>query len=94
MHFFCLKCLTNSTLYDIIVSRYYDIKNGGGLVNKSDTPTKQKIPIPLRLPPELYDKLVEAVQKKKKDERGYSINQYITEILEVELKEKKHVKSK
>ena len=63
-------------------------------MNKSDTPTKQKVPIPLRLPPELYDKLVEAVQKKKKDERGYSINQYITEILEVELKEKKHVKSK
>ena len=63
-------------------------------MNKSDTPTKQKIPIPLRLPPELYDKLVEAVQKKKKDERGYSINQYITEILEVELKEKKYVKSK
>ena len=57
-------------------------------MNKSDTPTKQKVPIPLRLPPELYDKLVEAVQKKKKDERGYSINQYITEILEVELKEK------
>ena len=23
---FCLKCLTNSTFYDIIVSRYYDIK--------------------------------------------------------------------
>ena len=63
-------------------------------MNKSDTPTKQKIPIPLRLSPELYDKLVETVQKKKKDERGYSINQYITEILEVELKEKKHVKSK
>jgi len=57
-------------------------------VNKSDTPTKQKIPIPLRLPPELYDKLVDTVQKKKKDERGYSINQYITEILEDELKEK------
>jgi len=57
-------------------------------VNKSDTPTKQKISIPLRLPPELYDKLVDTVQKKKKDERGYSINQYITEILEDELKEK------
>ena len=83
--------MTKFSLYDIIVSRYYDIKNGGWIVNKSDTPTKQKIPIPLRLSPELYDKLVETVQNKKKDERGYSINQYITEILEVELKEKKHV---
>lgn len=61
-------------------------------MNKSDTPTKLKIPIPLRLPPELYDKLVDAVQKKKKDERGYSINQYITEILENELKEKNYGK--
>ena len=56
-------------------------------MNKSDTPTKHKIPIPLRLSPELYDKLVETVQRKKKGERGYSINQYITEILESELKE-------
>ncbi|MBQ8433912.1 MAG: hypothetical protein IJX23_03805 [Clostridia bacterium] len=60
-------------------------------MNKSDTPTKYKIPIPLRLSPELYDKLVEAVQKKKRSERGYSINQYITEVLEAELKERKHV---
>lgn len=61
-------------------------------MNKSDTPTNQKIPIPLRLSPELYDKLVDTVQKKKKDERGYSINQYITEILEGELKEKTYGK--
>ena len=80
--------LTFSSLYDIIVSRYYDIKNGGGIVNKSDTPTKQKISIPLRLPPELYEQMMEVVQKKKKKERGYSVNQYLTEILAKDLKER------
>ena len=57
-------------------------------MNKSDTPTKQKIPIPLRLPPELYEQMMEVVQKKKKKERGYSVNQYLTEILVNDLKEK------
>ena len=60
-------------------------------MNKSDTPTKQKIPIPLRLPPELYAQMMEVVQKKKKKERGYSVNQYLTEILTKDLEEKKHV---
>ena len=60
-------------------------------MNKSDTPTKQKIPIPLRLPPELYEQMMEVVQKKKKKERGYSVNQYLTEILAKDLKVKKHV---
>ena len=59
-------------------------------MNKSDTPTKQKISIPLRLPPELYEQMMEVVQKKKKKERGYSINQYLTEILSKDLEEKKH----
>ena len=60
-------------------------------MNKSKTPTKQKIPIPLRLPPELYEQMMEVVQKKKKKERGYSVNQYLTEILTKDLEEKKHV---
>ena len=59
-------------------------------MNKSGTPTKQKIPIPLRLPPELYEQMMEVVQKKKKKERGYSVNQYLTEILAKDLKEKKN----
>lgn len=59
-------------------------------MNKSDTPTKQKIPIPLRLPPELYEQMMEVVQKKKKKERGYSVNQYLTEILTKDLEEKKN----
>ena len=57
-------------------------------MNKSDTPTNQKIPIPLRLPPELYEQMMEVVQKKKKKERGYSVNQYLSEILAKDLKEK------
>ena len=59
-------------------------------MNKSNTPTKQKIPIPLRLPPEIYEQMMEVVQKKKKKERGYSVNQYLTEILAKDLKEKKN----
>ena len=59
-------------------------------MNKSDTPTKQKIPIPLRLPPELYEQMMELIHEGKKDERGYSINQYLTEILSKDLEEKKH----
>ena len=59
-------------------------------MNKSDTPTKQKISIPLRLPPELYEQMMEVVQKKKKKERGYSVNQYLTEILTKDLEEKKN----
>ena len=64
------------------------ISNGGGIVNKSSTPTYQKIMIPLRLPPEIYHRMMDEVQKKKKDERGYSVNQYLTEILTKDLKEK------
>ena len=61
-------------------------------MNKSDTPTKQKISISLRLPPELYEQMMELIHERKKEERGYSINQYITEILEGELKEKNYGK--
>ena len=60
-------------------------------MNKSAIPTKEKISIPLRLPPELYEQMMEVVQKKKKKERGYSVNQYLTEILTKDLEEKKHV---
>lgn len=60
-------------------------------MNKSNTPTYEKIMIPLRLPPEIYHQMMDEVQKKKKDERGYSINQYLTEILTKDLEEKEHV---
>ncbi len=57
-------------------------------MNKWNTPTYEKIMIPLRLPPEIYEQMMEVVQKKKKKERGYSVNQYLTEILSKDLKEK------
>ena len=60
-------------------------------MNKSDIPTKQKVPIPLRLPPELYEQMMELIHERKKEERGYSVNQYLTEILTKDLEEKKHV---
>ena len=58
-------------------------------MNNSKTPTSEKIGIPLRLEPKLYEKMMERVQKKKKEQRGYSVNQLLTELLEKELKEKK-----
>ena len=59
-------------------------------MNKTKTPTCEKIMIPLRLPPEIYHRMMDEVQKKKKDERGYSVNQYLTEILTKDLEEKKN----
>ena len=90
MLLFFYKGLTLFYIFDIIISRYNDIKNGGGIVNKSDTPTYQKIMIPLRLPPEIYNRMMEVVQKRKKDERGYSVNQYLTEILSNDLEGKEN----
>ena len=58
-------------------------------MNKSDTPTYEKIMIPLRLPPEIYARMMDEVHRKKKDERGYSVNQYLTELLTKDLDHKK-----
>ena len=62
-------------------------------MNKSKTPTSEKIGIPLRLEPKLYEKMMDRVQKKKKEQRGYSINQLLTELLEKELKENSNGKN-
>ena len=56
-------------------------------MNKTNTPTSRKIMIPLRLPPELYDQMMEEIQKRKKKARGYSANQYLTELLSDDLQE-------
>lgn len=55
---------------------------GDGKVNKTGIYTYDKVMIPLRLPPETYEKLVLYVQHKKKEQRGYSINQCLTELIE------------
>ena len=57
-------------------------------MNRSDVPTHQKIMVPLRLSPYLYEQMIEEVQKRKRDERGYSINKYLTEILTKDLEKK------
>ena len=64
------------------------ISKRGDVMNTSDTPTHQKIMIPLRLPPNIYDLMMSEVQKRKKKERGYSVNQYLTEILSKDLKKR------
>lgn len=60
-------------------------------MNASKTPTRQKVMIPLRLSQEIYALLAEEVHLKKKDERGYSMNQYLTELLEKDLKAKRRL---
>ena len=55
-------------------------------MNNSNTPTSQKIPIPLRLEPELYTKLKKHVNVKQEKKRGFSINEYLTNLIEKDLK--------
>ncbi len=58
-------------------------------MNKTDTPTYQKIMLPLRVTSELYNKMIEKVQDKKKEKRGYSLNEYITDLIAKDLDGKK-----
>lgn len=58
-------------------------------MNNTKTPTAEKKIFPLRLPPDLYKEVRKEVQKEKdKGNYSYSINDYLTEIIEKELKEK------
>lgn len=55
-------------------------------MNKTKTPTADKKTFPLRLPPDIYKKVRDKVQKKKDNgDYAYSINDYLTEIIEKEL---------
>ena len=60
-------------------------------MNNSNTPTYQKVMIPLRLPREVYEQMMEEVHKRKKIDRGYSVNQYVTELLTADLKKNGHI---
>lgn len=63
-------------------------------MNNTKTPTAEKKSFPLRLPPDMYKKIREIVEnKKKKDNYGYSINDCLTEIIEKGLKEKNYEKN-
>ena len=57
-------------------------------MNKTKTPTVDKITYSLRLSPSTYKKIRAKVNAiKEKGEYGYSINEFLTEIIEKGLKE-------
>ena len=57
-------------------------------MNNTGTVTYEKVMLTVRLTPETYEKLIDRVNAQKKKQRGYSINQCISELLEKELKVK------
>ena len=60
-------------------------------MNKTKIPTVDKVTFPLRLPPYLYKKIRARVNEiKEKDNYAFSINEFLTEIIENGLKEKTH----
>ena len=59
-------------------------------MNKTKTPTVDKVTFPLRLPPKMYKQIREKVNEIKENENyAYSINDFLTEIIEKVLKDKK-----
>lgn len=58
-------------------------------MKETDIPTKDKITIPLRISNELYKKVRNKVNKEKNVTRGYSINKYIAELIEKNIREGK-----
>lgn len=58
-------------------------------MKEKDIPTKEKITIPLRISNELYKKVRNKVNKEKNVTRGYSINKYIAELIEKNVREGK-----
>ena len=57
-------------------------------MNNTKTPTAEKKIFPLRLPPDLYKKVRNEVQNEKdKGNYSYSINDFLTEIIEERFKE-------
>ena len=57
-------------------------------MNKTKTPTVDKVTFPLRLPPKMYKQIREKVNEIKENENyAYSINDFLTEIIEKGLKE-------
>ena len=57
-------------------------------MNKTQTPTVDKVTFPLRLPPKMYKQIREKVNEIKENENyAYSINDFLTEIIEKGLKE-------
>ena len=58
-------------------------------MNKTDVPTVHKKTFPLRLPPNTYKRLRAVVNElKENDNYAFSINDYITELIEEAIKGK------
>ena len=58
-------------------------------MDKTKTRTVDKVTFPLRLPPKMYKQIREKVNEIKENENyAYSINDFLTEIIENGLKEK------
>ena len=55
-------------------------------MSEKDIPTNEKIMIPLRISDELYKKVRNKVNEEKNKTRGYSINKYISELVENNIK--------
>ena len=60
----------------------------GADMNNSGTTTYEKVLIPVRLPPEVYEQVMERVHQQKKTHRGYSMNQYLTDLILKDLQKK------
>ena len=58
-------------------------------MNNSKISTREKVMLPLRLPPDVYQKVRKKVNAKKDDVRGYSINKSLTELVMKDLGVKK-----
>ncbi len=59
-------------------------------MNKTKTPTIDKVTFPLRLPPTMYKKIRAKVNEiKENGNYAYSINDFLTEIIDKELEENK-----
>ena len=43
---------------------------------------EERVPIPLRIPKDLFKIIRRTVNSKKEDERGYSINKFVLEAIE------------
>lgn len=50
-------------------------------MNHSNVATTDKVMLPLRLAPAVYNRMKARIYSKKEAYRGYSINEYLTELI-------------
>lgn len=55
-------------------------------MSEREIPTKEKVMVPLRISNQLYKKIRDMVNSEKNNDRGYSINKYIAELIEKDTK--------